>query len=141
MSLEPGDVVFFREDVYHRTQDALQQRVALIVDIMRLPLRSTPIKPIVARVGVQMGDAYQQAEKYSKIDDDPQYAQHAMHTARSASHSVSRWDIEEHPRDFQQMIDSAVGKQSGEFGCLRHQDGIVECDQFRQQGFNSLEPK
>ena len=39
----PGDVLFFREDVTHRTQDALLDRLALIVDILRLPLRSTPL--------------------------------------------------------------------------------------------------
>ena len=41
-------MLFFREDVHHRTQDASQHRVALIVDIMRLPLRSTPLSKIAA---------------------------------------------------------------------------------------------
>jgi len=36
--MEPGDVLFFREDVWHRTQDALYDRNALIVDIHRFPM-------------------------------------------------------------------------------------------------------
>ena len=42
--LLPGDVLFFREDVFHRTQDALLDRLALIVDVLRVPLRTTPLK-------------------------------------------------------------------------------------------------
>ena len=38
--MEPGDVLFFREDVWHRTQDALYDRNALIVDIHRFPMAS-----------------------------------------------------------------------------------------------------
>jgi len=40
--MQSGDVIFFREDVWHRTQDAVVDRVALIVDIYRVPLRTTP---------------------------------------------------------------------------------------------------
>ena len=40
--VQPGDAVFFREDVWHKTQDTLVDRVALIVDIFRLPLRIAP---------------------------------------------------------------------------------------------------
>ena len=36
--MAPGDVLIFREDVWHRTQDVLHDRTALIVDIMRFPL-------------------------------------------------------------------------------------------------------
>ena len=36
--LAPGDVLFFREDVNHRTQDVEQDRIALIIDVHRLPL-------------------------------------------------------------------------------------------------------
>ena len=42
-ALDPGDVLFFREDVWHKTQDALLDRLALIVDIYRVPLRTTPV--------------------------------------------------------------------------------------------------
>ena len=41
--MNPGDVLFFREDVWHKTQDALLDRLALIVDIYRVPLRTTPV--------------------------------------------------------------------------------------------------
>ena len=37
----PGDVLIFREDVWHRTQDVLHDRNALIVDILRFPLASS----------------------------------------------------------------------------------------------------
>ena len=37
--LSPGDAVFFREDTWHRTQDVLHDRVSLIIDVLRLPLR------------------------------------------------------------------------------------------------------
>ena len=45
-ALHPGDVIFFREDVWHKTQDALLDRVSLIVDIYRVPLRTTPLTAI-----------------------------------------------------------------------------------------------
>ena len=35
--LEPGDVLFWREDVWHRTQDSLIDRLALRIDILRPP--------------------------------------------------------------------------------------------------------
>ena len=37
-----GDILFFREDVWHRTQDTLVDRLAFIFDIGRYPLQSTP---------------------------------------------------------------------------------------------------
>jgi len=40
--MRPGDVLFFREDVFHKTQDTLTDRVSLILDIFRVPLRTTP---------------------------------------------------------------------------------------------------
>lgn len=40
--MQPGDAIFFREDVWHRTQDTLVDRLALIVDIYRVPLRTAP---------------------------------------------------------------------------------------------------
>lgn len=43
--LDAGDVLFFREDVWHRTQDMTSDRLALIFDILRLPL---PEKRVVA---------------------------------------------------------------------------------------------
>ena len=36
--LDPGDVLLFREDVWHRTQDESLDRVALILDVLRFPL-------------------------------------------------------------------------------------------------------
>ena len=36
--LDPGDVLFFREDLFHRTQDVLHDRIALIIDVWRMPL-------------------------------------------------------------------------------------------------------
>lgn len=33
--MDPGDILFFREDVWHRTQDTLHDRIALIIDIER----------------------------------------------------------------------------------------------------------
>ena len=38
--LDPGDVLFFREDLFHRTQDVLHDRLALILDVWRTPLAS-----------------------------------------------------------------------------------------------------
>jgi len=32
--LEVGDVIFFREDVYHDTQDVLKDRMALIFNVV-----------------------------------------------------------------------------------------------------------
>ena len=37
VSLDPGDILFWREDVWHRTQDVALDRVALRIDIQRLP--------------------------------------------------------------------------------------------------------
>ena len=37
MSLAPGDVLFWREDVWHRTQDVESDRVALRIDVLRFP--------------------------------------------------------------------------------------------------------
>ena len=37
-----GDILFFREDVWHRTQDTLVDRLAFIFDIGRYPLPDTP---------------------------------------------------------------------------------------------------
>ena len=37
-SLAAGDALFFREDVWHRTQDETLDRVAFIMDVLRLPL-------------------------------------------------------------------------------------------------------
>ena len=39
----PGDVLFFREDVWHKTQDVSIDRLSFIVHIFRVPLRSTPL--------------------------------------------------------------------------------------------------
>uniref|UniRef100_A0A7S2DAN9 Uncharacterized protein n=1 Tax=Haptolina brevifila TaxID=156173 RepID=A0A7S2DAN9_9EUKA len=40
--LDPGDMLFFREDVWHRTQDMDLDRIGLIVDVLRFPLNSMP---------------------------------------------------------------------------------------------------
>ena len=37
--LLPGDAVFWREDVWHRTQDVQNDRLALILDVLRFPLQ------------------------------------------------------------------------------------------------------
>ena len=37
VALDPGDILFWREDVWHRTQDAVLDRMALRIDIQRLP--------------------------------------------------------------------------------------------------------
>lgn len=60
-SLRPGDVLFFREDIWHRSQDAELDRIALIVDVIRLPLRSTPLHTageMAARPGFSGVDAF-----------------------------------------------------------------------------------
>ena len=36
--MRPGDVLFFRDDIWHRTADMSIDRTALIIDILRLPL-------------------------------------------------------------------------------------------------------
>ena len=36
VALDPGDLLFFREDVWHRTQDTRRDRLALILDVARL---------------------------------------------------------------------------------------------------------
>lgn len=40
--LDPGDVVVFREDVWHRTQDMTADRSAIIFDVLRWPLYGLP---------------------------------------------------------------------------------------------------
>ena len=40
--MEPGDLLFFREDTWHRTQDMDVNRLGLILDILRLPFRDQP---------------------------------------------------------------------------------------------------
>lgn len=40
--MSPGDILFFREDVWHRTQDMTLDRTGLIVDILRYPLIIDP---------------------------------------------------------------------------------------------------
>ena len=42
--MDPGDVLIFREDTLHRTQDQEVDRVAFIWDILRFPLPDTPMK-------------------------------------------------------------------------------------------------
>ena len=37
IGLNPGDVLFFREDVFHRTQDMILDRVSFIIDVLRFP--------------------------------------------------------------------------------------------------------
>ena len=41
--MDPGDMLFFREDVWHRTQDMDLDRIGLILDILRFPLTSMPV--------------------------------------------------------------------------------------------------
>ena len=36
--LNPGDMLFFREDVFHRTQDMELNRLSMIMDVLRFPL-------------------------------------------------------------------------------------------------------
>ena len=42
----PGDVLFFREDVWHRSQDVALDRLSFIIHIYRTPLRTTPLVAI-----------------------------------------------------------------------------------------------
>lgn len=67
--MQPGDVLFFREDVHHRTQDALLDRVALIVDVLRLPLRTTPRSMSSRRAGA--GERDHDKMPYSGRDTSP----------------------------------------------------------------------
>ena len=41
--MDPGDVIIWREDVWHRTQDMEDNRIALIMDILRWPLSEQPV--------------------------------------------------------------------------------------------------
>lgn len=41
--LEPGDLLFFREDIWHRTQDMNLDRLGLILDVIRYPLEDVPL--------------------------------------------------------------------------------------------------
>ena len=43
VDMDAGDVIIFREDTLHRTQDETLDRVAFIWDILRLPLPETPV--------------------------------------------------------------------------------------------------
>ena len=43
VNMDAGDVIIFREDTLHRTQDQLVDRVAFIWDILRFPLPDTPV--------------------------------------------------------------------------------------------------
>ena len=42
VSMQPGDLLFFREDVWHRTQDVRVDRLAFSVPVFRLTPRSAP---------------------------------------------------------------------------------------------------
>ena len=39
VTLRPGDMLFWREDVWHRTQDVSLDRVALRLDVLRFPMQ------------------------------------------------------------------------------------------------------
>ena len=53
--MDPGDMLFFREDVWHRTQDMRLDRVALIMDVFRAPLTD------VTKIN----------KKFQRLDDRP----------------------------------------------------------------------
>ena len=42
--LAPGDALFFREDIWHRTQDLQFDRHSLILDVLRFPLDTSARK-------------------------------------------------------------------------------------------------
>lgn len=61
--LAPGDVLFFREDVHHRTQDSHIDRVSLIIDIHRQPLRDAP------DVKIDAGSQHVQSKRTNEGND------------------------------------------------------------------------
>ena len=61
--LLPGDILFFREDVWHSTQDALLDRVSLIIDVFRVPLRTTP------SVFVEKGSQAVASDRANEMDE------------------------------------------------------------------------
>ena len=58
--LYPGDILFFREDVWHSTQDTMLDRISLIIDVWRAPLRTTPA--VLIEKGSSAGVANRQNE-------------------------------------------------------------------------------
>ena len=47
--MNPGDVLFFREDIWHRTQDMTNDRIGLILDILRFPNCNDRSHPAICR--------------------------------------------------------------------------------------------
>lgn len=60
--LLPGDILFFREDVYHATQDSFLDRISLIIDVWRAPLRTTPA------VFIEKGSSAGVANRENELD-------------------------------------------------------------------------
>ena len=89
--LAPGDVLFFREDVHHRTQDTQIDRVALIIDIHRLPLRDAP------DVRIGEGSEHVQSKRTNQVEVGNEVASAIL---KDAKREVA---LVEHSRHWQEV--------------------------------------
>ena len=64
--LYPGDILFFREDVWHSTQDTALDRISLILDVWRMPLRTTPTSFIEKGSKAAVSERQNEASGYIK---------------------------------------------------------------------------
>ena len=65
--LYPGDILFFREDVWHSTQDMALDRISLILDVWRMPLRTTPTSFIEKGSKAVISERQNEVGKFEKI--------------------------------------------------------------------------
>ena len=65
--MSPGDILFFREDVWHRTQDMHLDRVSLIMDVFRLPL--LPEGAVLAEGEQKEGQKQKQKQKQEEEEE------------------------------------------------------------------------
>ena len=65
--LYPGDILFFREDVWHSTQDMALDRISLILDVWRMPLRTTPTSFIEKGSKAVLSERQNEVGKFEKI--------------------------------------------------------------------------
>ena len=76
--LYPGDILFFREDVWHSTQDTMLDRISLIIDVWRMPLRTTPISFIQKGSKSAISERLNEQSEYNELlheDDNKIFSQ------------------------------------------------------------------
>lgn len=97
--MRPGDVLFFREDVFHKTQDTLTDRVSLILDIFRVPLRTTPTGTHIEKGSAVVSSARSNEEgdwsKLIKHGTNNEFAQESRGRRLGSAlddHALPRWN-------------------------------------------------